>query len=108
MTEGENEAFWRRFDATLEANNWKSLRDFVNDCNLGISYWTVLSMRSRKELPTMAVMDKITRSLNTSLDYLIYGYYRGGKVLTDEEAELLARYRKANQAAKDAINSILN
>jgi hypothetical protein len=64
------ERFWDRVNVVAKQNAMK----FKSICQeWSISYKTIMSNRTRTELPSLENAGKIAIALNVSLDYLLYG-----------------------------------
>ena len=107
MTKGAIENFWIRFDITVKTRGYNSLREFVEDIDIGISYPTLLTKRCRKMLPELHTLLRISDELDVSLDYLLFGYDRDNKRFTSEETAMMHRYQSASTEEKTAIRAIL-
>lgn len=108
MTVGAIENFWARFDIILKNRGYDTLKDFIEDINIGISYPTLLTKRSRKILPEVETLIKISEELDVSVDYLLFGYVSETRRITGEEIQLLRRYQTATKVEKNAIKVILH
>lgn len=108
MTVGAIENFWARFDIILKNRGYETLKDFIEDINIGISYPTLLTKRSRKILPEVETLIKISEELDVSVDYLLFGYVSETRRITGEEIQLLRRYQTATKVEKNAIKVILH
>ncbi len=107
MTIGAIENFWARFDIIIKNRGYDSLKDFIEDINIGISYSTLLTKRSRKILPEVESLVKIAEELDVSVDYLLFGYVSETRRITGEEIQLLRKYQTASPVEKNAIKVIL-
>lgn len=107
MTIGAIENFWARFDIIIKNRGYDSLKDFIEDINIGISYSTLLTKRSRKILPEVESLVKIAEELDVSVDYLLFGYVSETRRITGEEIQLLRKYQTASTVEKNAIKVIL-
>ena len=108
VTKGMAEAFWRRFDATLEAQHYQTLKDYMKEFDLGVSYQGILWKRANRIMPTIETIITISTSLDVSIDYLIYGYKRQGKPIADDEMDLIFRYRNSNETVRHVIDTLLD
>lgn len=108
MTIGAIENFWARFDIIIKNRGYDSLKDFIEDINIGISYSTLLTKRSRKILPEVESLIRIAEELDVSVDYLLFGYVSETRRITGEEIQLLRRYQTATKVEKNAIKIILH
>lgn len=108
VTKGMAEAFWRRFDATLEAQHYQTLKDYMTEHDLGVSYQGILWKRANRIMPTIETIIAISSSLDVSIGYLIYGYKRQGKPVSDEEMDLLFLYRNSNETVRHVIDTLLS
>lgn len=108
ITKGDAEAFWNRFDAALENNGYETLKDFCKDVDLGVSYQGILWKRCNGILPTMDTIITISRTLEVSIDFLVFGYVRGATPVSDEELQMLAKYRESNSTTKAVIDRLLD
>lgn len=108
MTTGAIENFWARFDIVLKNRGYQSLKDFIEDINIGISYPTLLTKRSRKLLPEVDTLLKIAEELDVSVDYLLFGYVSETRRITGEEIQLLRRFQTASKVEQNAIKIILH
>lgn len=108
MTVGAIENFWRRFDIVIHNRGYKSIIDFVEDINCGISYRTFLTKRAKKKLPELDTLMLIAENLDVSVDYLLFGYVSEEHRITGEEIQLLRRYQRSTPVEKEAIKIILH
>lgn len=108
ITEGMIEAFWRRFDAVLESRHYSTLKDYLKEHDLGVSYQGILWKRTNRIMPTVDTIITISRTLNISIDFLIFGYTKKGNPISDAELEILAKYRTANETTREIISSLLD
>lgn len=108
ITKGDAEAFWNRFDAALENNNYLSLKDYCKEVDLGVSYQGILWKRCNGIMPTLETTMIMSRTLGVSIDFLVFGYVRGAMPVSDEEMGVLTKYREANSTTKAVIDRLLN
>lgn len=108
MTIGAIENFWARFDIVLKNRGYKTLKDFIEDINVGIVYSTLLTKRAKRLLPEVETLIKISEELDVSVDYLLFGYVSETRRITGEEIQLLRRYQTATKTEQKAIKCILN
>ena len=108
MTIGAIQNFWARFDIVLNNRGYSSLKEFVEDVDIGISYPTLLTKRCRKLLPEVETMMKISEELDVSVGYLLFGYVSETRRITGEEIQLLRKFQTATDTEKRAIKAILN
>ena len=108
MTIGAIQNFWNRFDIILKNRGYETLKEFIEDIDVGISYPTLLTKRSKKVLPEVHTLIQIAEKLDVSVDYLLFGYVSETRRITGEEIQLLRRFQSANQVEQEAIKLILH
>jgi len=81
------ERFWDRVNVAAKQNAMK----FKSICqDWDISYKTIMSNRTRVELPSLENAGKIAAALNVSLDYLLHGSFTRNLEETDPLYKLLS------------------
>ena len=91
----------------LVDKQFKEQKDFA--AAVGVSDDTVSDWRRRKSASCTKSkhLTRIAELLGTTTDYLSYGTRTEAEQLTQEERDLLAAYRKADDRAKEVIHTAL-
>lgn len=90
------ERFWDRVNVVAKQNAMK----FKSICqDWDISYKTIMSNRTRVELPSLENAGKIAAALNVSLDYLLHGSFAS----TPEETDPLYKLLSADSDLKGLV-----
>lgn len=95
--------FVDRIDLKLKEKNLKRV-SMCEDIGIDTSIMTAWSKRGT--IPSADTVLKIANYLNVSMEWLITG--RNPEGITDEEAELLRRYRTLDARDKSVVTVLLN
>lgn len=103
MDKMKTEEFWDRLDFVVKSK----CKTYVNLAQMcGVSLATLYNNRSRDRLPSTEDLIAITKALETSLDWLIFGIERNVE-LSETNLESVKAYLNAPKDVRDVVDRII-
>lgn len=103
MIEMKTDEFWERLDFVVKSK----CKTYINLAHLsGVSSATLYNNRSRDRLPSTEDLISIAKTLDTSLDWLVFGTERNVN-LDKSDLEFVKAYLNAPKDVRNVVDRII-